>query len=98
MKTIALEFMYHTDLISVPDDICDDIKKVERAFDKWLYDKSNDHSLWICENGIKRAVSFDTSDFVNYLNDHPLSGRRDKSEIIEENAKEIPDGVPVLYF
>lgn len=65
MKKVAVEFTYHTDIIEVPDHIARSISKVQQKFDKWLYDKSNDHGCWIVIDRQKRAVSFGTSDFVN---------------------------------
>ena len=69
MKTVALNFTFHTDLIEVSDDIFQNIYEIRKKFDKWLYDKSNNHDYWICVDGKKRAVSFDTEAFIHYLND-----------------------------
>ena len=58
MKKIALKFTYHTDLIIVPDDVFQNISEIRLKFDKWLYDKSNDHGYWVYIDGKRKAVSF----------------------------------------
>ncbi|MBQ7161120.1 MAG: hypothetical protein IJR90_05385 [Clostridia bacterium] len=97
MEKIALEFTYEKYILSVPSDIAKDIKKIQRAFDKWLYDKSNNHGLWIVKNGRKAAVQFDASDFADFINRTYLNERKEKAKITEE-VTEVPAGVPVLYF
>ena len=95
---IALEFTYHTDIISVPDDIGKNIKKYQLKFDKWLYDKDINHGNWIVKNGKKFAVSFDTKTFVDYLNNVHLCNMSEKAIIIQENAQQIAKDVPALFF
>ena len=98
MKKVAVEFIYHTDIIEVPDHIARSILKVQQKFDKWLYDKSNDHGCWIVIDGKKRAVSFDTSDFVNYINQHLLSDDVGKATIAQEHLSAPPDGMMSIFF
>lgn len=98
MKKIAIEFTYHVDMIVVPDDVAENIKKIQRRFDKWLYDKSINHGCWIIKNGKKMGVSFDTSDFVNYINTYILNNNVLKARIIQTNLKIAPDNIPVLFF
>ncbi len=98
MKQVALEFTYHTDIISVPDGIVGKIKKIQNAFDKWLYDKSNDHRYWILTNGKKSAVSFDSQAFVDYINCVYLESSEEKAILSVANAEKLEDGIPVLYF
>lgn len=98
MKKVAVEFIYHTDIIEVPDHIARSISRVQRKFDKWLYDKSNDHGCWIMIGGQKRAVSFGTSDFVNYINQHLLSDDVCKATIVQEHLSVPPDGMISIFF
>lgn len=98
MMKIALEFTYHTDIIAVPDDIGNQIKKCQCAFDKWLYDKENRHDYWVLKDGKKTAVSFDTMAFVNYLNHFYLSDSEDKVIVLEEDSVDIPKGITILFF
>ena len=95
---IALEFTYYTDIISVPDGIAVKMKKFQRSFDKWLYNKDNNHGNWIIENGRKMAVSFDTETFVEYLNNFCLNDSDEKAFVVKKNATEIPSKIPTLFF
>ena len=95
MEKVALEFTYEKYLLSLPQETAKEIKNIQRAFDKWLYDKSNNHGLWIIKNGRKAAVQFGASDFVDFINRTYLNDRI-KAELIK--VTEIPAGVPVLYF
>ncbi len=94
---IALEFTYHTDIINVPEYIGINIRKYQRKFDKWLYDKDNDHGHWVLIDGKKKAVSFDTSVFVDYLNTYCLCDD-EKVKIITENAETIPNDIKTIFF
>ena len=95
---IALQFTYHADIISVPEEIGIKINKYQQKFDKWLYDKENDHGHWVFINGRKAAASFDTTTFVDYLNEVYLYDSDEKAIIVQENVKEIPSEIPTLFF
>jgi len=95
---IALEFTYQTDIISVPDEIGNRINKYQQNFDKWLYNKENNHGNWIIKNGRKVAVSFDTQTFVDYLNKFCLNDSNEKAFVVEKNATVIPTKIPTLFF
>ena len=95
---IALEFTYNTDIISVPDEIAVKINKLQQSFDKWLYNKDNDHGNWIIRNGRKVAVSFDTETFIEYLNKFYLNDSDEKAIIVQKSATEIPTKIPTLFF
>lgn len=95
---IALEFTYHTDIISVPNEVGMKISKYQQKFDKWLYNKENNHGNWIIKNGRKVAVSFDTETFVDYLNMFCLNDSDEKAFIVEENATKIPAKISTLFF
>ena len=95
---IALEFTYQTDIIFVPDEIGNKISKYQQKFDKWLYNKDNDHGNWIIKNGRKVAVSFDTDTFIDYLNMFCLNDSDEKAFIVEKNATTIPTKIPTLFF
>ena len=98
MKQVAIEFTYCVDIIEVPVDIARRIKKIQWNFDKWLYDKETNHNCWIIVNGEKKAVSFDSSDFVDYINVHYLSDRTEKARIVKLNQTETPENMPILFF
>lgn len=96
MKLVALKFTYHTDLIEVPDIIEKDIKLIQRKFDKWLYNKDIDHSCWTIRDGKKIAVSFDSQDFVDFINN--LFSDFSTAKIVKHNIDNIPDNISILYF
>lgn len=98
MMKIALEFTYHTDVIAVPDSVGNQIKKCQIAFDKWLYNKENNHGHWICVNKKKAAVSFGTQTFVDYLNCFYLRDCNEKATIIDENCADVPKDTTTLFF
>lgn len=98
MQRIALEFTYHTDIIEVTDEIAKSIKKYQNAFDKWLYDKNNEHGLWVYIDGKKKAVSFGSSDFVNYLNTYIIEDNNMKVRIVQSGLEKTPPDIPVLFF
>ena len=98
VKKIALRFTYSTYLVVVPEIIFQDIYKIRQKFDKWLYDKSNNHGNWVIINGKKMAVSFDAETFVDYINDFCLIDGYEKVRITDRNATNIPEGIPILSF
>lgn len=98
MKEIVLQFTYHSDLIKVPTDVEENIRAIRKKFDKWLYDKSNEHSYWVYLNGQKKAVSYDTEAFVKYINEHHISDQNKKAYVVETNCKTCCRDIVTLYF
>ncbi len=98
MKMVALEYTYNTDIISVPECIANELKKIQALFDEWLYDKNNDHGCWIIQNGEKMAISFETQDFINFLNNHVLSNSDMKAFVVKKSIINVPGDIPILYF
>ena len=95
---IALQYTYHVDIIYVPSYLGEKIKKIQNKFDKWLYDKSNDHGNWIIKNGKKVAVSFDTDTFVTYINEHHLVDTKEKAYLVERELTNIPNTCSTTLF
>ena len=98
MKEIILQFTYDCTLISVPSDIEKNIQTIRKNFDKWLYDKSNNHDYWVYINGAKKAVSFDAEAFVRYLNEYHIVEQRKKAYIVDSKYKGTPSNRTTLYF
>ena len=100
MKAI-ISFTYDSCLVYIPDKLAGDdtaLKSLSQQFDKWLYDKNNDHGLWIFEDGEKYAVSFDTNDFIDWINQEHLRRSADKAQILDENYTGNHGKYPELYF
>lgn len=98
MKKIALKFTYYTDLVAVSDGIFHDIHAIRLNFDKWLYDKTNEHGYWVCVDGKKKAVSFDTTAFIHFLNDVYMPKGEQKAIVLQHKVESIPSDVPLLFF
>ena len=98
MKEIVLQFTYECTLISVPSDIEKHIHTIRKKFDKWLYDKSNDHDYWVYINGAKKAVSFDAKAFVRYLNEYHIVEQCKKANIVDSEYKGDTSNLTTLYF
>lgn len=98
MKKVAIEFTYYIDIIEVPDDILLNMKKYQKSFDKWIYDKTNDHGYWEVINGKKKAVSFDTEAFVKYLNNFHLKSRKEQAKVLKHNVDIYDKDILTLYF
>ena len=98
MKIIVLRFTFHSDLIEVPDKVAQDIQKIRLEFDKWLYDKSNNHSYWVYVKGQKKAVAFDTKAFVDFLNNVYLHNCNEKVRVVQEKTTVISSDIPTLFF
>lgn len=98
MARISVEFTYHVDIIEVPDSIAKNIRKYQRAFDKWLYDKNNDHGLWVIIDGQKMAVAFDCQDFVDFLNKFVIKDGDPACVLVETDLPKSPQIKPDLFF
>lgn len=98
MKKIALKFTYHIDIILVPDRVAQSPQKYQKAFDEWLYDKTNNHGCWIVIEGEKVAVSFDTETFIDFLNNNSDFIGNEKAIILERGIKVLSEKIPTLFF
>ena len=72
---VKVEFMYEedTEYICCPAKIGRNIRQLQREFDKWLYDRKNNHPYWMVthvdEKGNKfYGVCFNADAFVYWLN------------------------------
>ena len=96
---IALQYTYHVDIIFVPFLLGKKIKKVQNLFDKWLFNKSNNHGNWIIKGGKKVAVAFDTATFIHYINEYHLNDNEEKAYIVESGLRSAPNSsVMTLFF
>ena len=83
MKKVIVHFTYDAYTIEVPNQVGRNIRSHQESFDKWLYDKNNDHGLWQIVNGEKQAVAFGIEDFVAYLNNNVLRNCPRKVKIVK---------------
>ena len=83
MKKIVVQFTYDVYTIEVPSKVAASIHRHQESFDKWLYDKSNEHGLWEIVNGEKLAVAFGIEDFVAYLNNYVLKNCPRKAKTVK---------------
>lgn len=95
---IALQYTYYVDIIYVPAMLGKRIKKIQNLFDKWLYDKTNNHGHWIIKNGKKVAVSFDTDTFIYYINNYYLVDNDEKAYLLGKEQQIIPDTCDATLF
>lgn len=82
---IFLDFCINGDLISIPDEISNDIFAHAKNFIEWILDKENDHEYWMVENGEKTVCYFRGAAFVKWLNINILVESSEKASLI--NAK-----------
>ncbi len=101
MAQIVAQFTYNAYILDVPDYIEREAKRYHMQFHKWVYDKNNNHGLWVKIDKRKVAVNFVCQDFVDYLNRFIIKDGDPKavilSEILSPNYKPTTP-IKVLYF
>lgn len=100
---LYVEFSMYGDLISIPDEIFNDIGSHQNDFTKWIYDKTIDHKYWFIIKGEKKGVCYRADAFIEWLNMTILAKSDEKAVIIkeyinwEEHKLKYKD-VPKIYF
>ena len=84
------------DIISVPDEIADNIDDVAQLFFKWLWIPENRQHFYVTLPDGKEALGIDTKEFLWWLNHVFLSSGK-KAEIILQHTKYQPE-YPTAYF
>ena len=97
MKVI-LEFDYDVDIIEWPNIRAEEVKKHQLVFDKWLYNKNNNHSYWQYENGEKYGVCYRSDAFVEWLNSIVLKNSAEKATILTIGTNDYDKDLPRLKF
>lgn len=96
---MLLIFKFHdfdVDVLDVPEFVITDIKKIQKQFDKWLYDKDNPKT-WHRDVG---AFCFRGDMFVHWLNEYLLKDSKVKAKILESQAEDSdydPDLLRLYY-
>ena len=84
MSLVIIEWEYEYDLLECPSLVAESIKEYQQQFDKWLYDKSNDHGYWVTESLHKTNPdeSFGVDAFVDWLNRFVLHDKTEKAKVV----------------
>lgn len=87
---VKIEFGYETDTeyIRCPARVGRNIRKLQRQFDKWIYDRNNKHSYWIVtdedeEGNNIYGVCFNAEAFVYWMNHIKYAKRKRVARIID---------------
>lgn len=88
MARILLYFLCgnDADVIECPQYVADNLKSYQRKFDKWIYDRKNQHGYWVkdpADGGW--AVCFDGEAFLNWLNNNVLTDGDEKAFFVSRN-------------
>jgi hypothetical protein len=102
MKNILLQWTYYADIISVPNNIAENLAYYQQAFDKWLCNKENKHNYWVVitsDDGPMDALSFSSDAFILWLNNMI----NDSDQKVTYVAKEIQPTndqkkLPTIFF
>lgn len=90
---IKINFCYEedTEYIKCHSKVGRKIRKLQREFDRWLFDRQNKHPYWEEfdeEDGTKYyAVSFNADAFVYWLNNVRFSKGKHVAKLIEKSYK-----------
>lgn len=86
-------------LIRIPDNIADNALEYQMKFDKWLFDKNNDHGYWhTCPENGELALMYNPSEaFIKWLNEYVIDNE-EKAIVVKEDISVIPKDMIVLHF
>ena len=92
---VKIEFCYEkdTEYILCPAKVGRNIRQLQRDFDKWLYNRQNNHSYWevadIDEEGNNiYGVCFNAEAFVYWLNNIRFTKRKKIAKLVETPNKQ----------
>lgn len=92
------------DIIEIPDPVACKIKKYRNQFLDWIYDKNNRHQYWVKgsdgKGGFFEGVCYDTTAFVEWLNNRVIKNKYDPAIIVERNldGDACPEGMLRIFF
>ena len=96
---VNLIFDLYADVIFVPDDIGENLKKYQRKYDKWLFGCEN--QFWVKdETGRKLGVHVTAEGFLYWLNEFVLKDSDEKAYLIEgnKNIDEVNKSLHTIYY
>jgi hypothetical protein len=95
---VVVEFDCDADIIDCPDNIIDNLIDYSDLFLKWLFDKNNNHSYWMYEDGNKYGGSYRSEAFVEWLNIFILGDLEDKAKVLERCIYNWDHTLPTISF
>lgn len=95
---IVVQMTYDADIIEVPNYVGNKIKAYQVEFDKWLYNKENDHPFWTYKKGKKCGVCFRGNAFVYWLNNVKFADSPNCAKIIDSFIQEYDPNLPIIFF
>ena len=97
---VLIRFTYKSYLVDIPhlEGGKKEINKLVNKFDKWLYDKDNNHGLWIIKDKKKYGVGFDVDDFVDWINRIFCSDETKKAKVLIREYEGDEYQYPIIYF
>lgn len=104
MKHILIQWTYFADIVSVPDNIADNLRDYQISFDKWIGDKNNRHKYWVRVNPDDQenieGLCFGSDAFVCWLNDFIIKENEQKAYFIKKQIKpnKVQKKLPTIYF
>ncbi len=84
------------DIVSIPDEIADNLEKIVNEFFRWMFDETNNHKYWVVEGGKKKYCSYSTEAFIDWLN--RFMTKEEKAKIIAISSTQIDDTLPLILF
>jgi hypothetical protein len=97
---VEVRLCQNTQYFRCPAKVGRNVRKLQSSFDKWLYNRENNHPYWevahIDENGNKFfGVCFDTEAFIYWLNNVRFKKGKNVAKLIE-NPRKRPK--KIIYF
>lgn len=98
MKKVVIEMTYDADIILVPDEIEQNIKKIQEQFDDWIHDKANDHPFWVYKHREKYCPCFRGDAFVYYLNTYIIQDKSKEACVLEMEVTDYDKELTSIWF
>lgn len=95
---VVVTFDIDVDIIDCPKEVVDNLEDYRDKFLKWLFDKQNDHSYWLYENGKKNCCCYRSEAFVEWLNSNILTNSLIKARLLESSVMKWDKKLPSLSF
>ena len=86
----------YPDIIFIPEKGID-VSSIQKDFFSWVFDESRSNAAFSDIGGIK-GCSYDTVNFVYWLNEFFLAGTSEKAYIVEKNADKWDSSNEQLFF